>query len=219
MIDPYRQDKDQGEKSNYQIFSNGPYKLDGHVEQEQGRTFVRNDNYDPATDSTDIRKALPDKINFNVGQTTEMINDRLIADNGDDQYAVTSQPRPAGLLQPDHGCGRGPRDPGRLAVHRLPGAELPSPEGPGDPSGARSATNAQAWINAGGGEKAYGPAESIVNPTVVGYQPNPAFADDNDGGRRRGRQEAPRGGRHQDAVPDQVHLPDRPRPWTRWPRR
>ena len=29
MMDPYRQDKDQGAKSNYQIFSNGPYKLEG----------------------------------------------------------------------------------------------------------------------------------------------------------------------------------------------
>ena len=29
MMDPYREDKDKGDKSNYQIFSNGPYKLDG----------------------------------------------------------------------------------------------------------------------------------------------------------------------------------------------
>ena len=34
-------------------------------------------------------------------------------------------------------------------------------------------TNAEAWIDAGGGEKAYAPAESIVNPAVVGYQAEP----------------------------------------------
>src|SRR6476659_5180766 len=28
MMDPYRQDKDQGDKSNFQIFSNGPYKVE-----------------------------------------------------------------------------------------------------------------------------------------------------------------------------------------------
>ena len=32
--------------------------------KNKGATFVRNDNYDPKTDSTDIRKALPDKIDF-----------------------------------------------------------------------------------------------------------------------------------------------------------
>ena len=37
MMDPYREDKDQGEKSNFQIFSNGPYKLEVQVGQEQGR--------------------------------------------------------------------------------------------------------------------------------------------------------------------------------------
>ena len=43
------------------------------------------------------------------------------------------------------------------------------------------ATNATAWINAGGGENAYGPAESIVNPAVVGYQPNAAFSGPQEG--------------------------------------
>ena len=46
MMDPYRQDKDQGDKSNFQIFSNGPYKLDGAWSKNKGGTMVRNDNYD-----------------------------------------------------------------------------------------------------------------------------------------------------------------------------
>ena len=33
-------------------------------DKNTGATFVRNPNYDPKTDSTDIRKALPDKIDF-----------------------------------------------------------------------------------------------------------------------------------------------------------
>ena len=35
--------------------------------------------------------------------------------------------------------------------------------------------NAQGWINAGGGSKAYKPAKSIVNPSLIGYQDNPNF--------------------------------------------
>src|SRR5688572_9884303 len=36
------------------------------------------------------------------------------------------------------------------------------------------------YVKALGGETAAAPAESIVNPGVSGYTPNPAFADDND---------------------------------------
>ena len=39
------------------------------------------------------------------------------------------------------------------------------------------ATNKAAWIQAGGGEKAFTPAYSIVNPSVPGYAENPSFAD------------------------------------------
>ena len=52
----FREDKDQGDKSNYQIFSNGPYKLEGTWSPNSGGTFVRNDQWDPATD--DVRKAV-----------------------------------------------------------------------------------------------------------------------------------------------------------------
>ena len=86
-FDPYRKDQDQGDKSNYQIFSNGPYKLEGKWDATQGGTFVRNPEYDAATDETTTRQANPDKIVFTQGLENEVIYDRLIADSGDDQYA------------------------------------------------------------------------------------------------------------------------------------
>ena len=139
MMDPYRQDKDQGAKSNYQIFSNGPYMIKGDMwDKNKGAVLVRNPNYDPKTDSTDIRKALPDEINFQVGQTPETIYDRLIADNGQDQNAVTSAAHPTVVLHADLGCGRRPLGAGQVAVRRLPGAELrphDRPEGPRGPQG------------------------------------------------------------------------------------
>ena len=39
---PFRADKDLGDKSNYDIFSTGPYKLDGVWTAEKGGSFVRN---------------------------------------------------------------------------------------------------------------------------------------------------------------------------------
>lgn len=178
MMDPYRQDKDQGAKSNYQIFSNGPYMIEGNQwNKNKGATFVRNSNYDASTDSTDIRMALPDEIDFNVGQTTETIYDQLIADSGDAQYAVTSQRIPPAYYSQITGPVA---DRSTLVESPYVDYLVPNFRTLTDSkvrAALAMATNKSAWITAGGGEKAYTPADSIVNPQVVGYQPNPSFAD------------------------------------------
>jgi peptide/nickel transport system substrate-binding protein len=177
MMDPYRQDKDQGAKSNYQIFSNGPYMIKGDQwNKNKGAVFVRNTNYDKSTDSTDIRKALPDQINFQVGQTSETIYDRLIADNGADQTAVTQQSIPPSYYTQIEGAVKD-----RSLLVDSPFVDYLVPnfarlKNPKVREALKTATDATAWINAGGGSKAFSPAESIVNPAVVGYQPNPAFS-------------------------------------------
>jgi peptide/nickel transport system substrate-binding protein len=182
MMDPYRQDKDKGAKSNYQIFSNGPYKIEGSMwNKNKGAVFVRNDNYDPKTDSTDIRKALPDEIDFQVGQTSETIYDRLIADSGDDQYAVTPQRVPPAYFTQIEGAVKD-----RSVLVESPYVDYLTPnfarlDNPKVREALKVSTDATAWINAGGGEKAYKPAESIVAPSVVGYQPNPAFSGPQEG--------------------------------------
>jgi peptide/nickel transport system substrate-binding protein len=182
MMDPYREDKDQGAKSNYQIFSNGPYRIEGNMwDKNAGSTLVRNDNYDPATDSTAIRKALPDEIQFDVGQTPETIYDRLIADGGQDQSAVTSEYIPPSFYSQIEGTVQ---DRSVLVDSPFVDYLVPNFRRLTDPAvrkALNASTNATAWISAGGGEKAYGPAESIVNPTVVGYKPNPAFAGPQEG--------------------------------------
>ncbi len=134
--DPYREDKDQGDKSNYQIFSNGPYKLEGKWDATQGGTFVRNPEYDPASDESGTRQANPDKIVYTQGLEDEIIYDRLIADSGDDQYAITDRRGPAGVLHPDHRPGRRTLHAGRPAVRRLRAAELQQDEEPQGAPGA-----------------------------------------------------------------------------------
>jgi peptide/nickel transport system substrate-binding protein len=182
MMDPYRQDKDQGDKSNFQIFSNGPYKLDGAWSKNKGATLVRNENYDPATDDPDnTRKALPDSIVFNIGQTTETIYDQLIADSADAQNAVTGQRVPPAYYNQIEGAVAD-----RATLEASPYVDylVPNFRRLTDPKvreALKVSTNAEAWINAGGGEKAYAPAESIVNPAVVGYQDNPAFSGPQEG--------------------------------------
>src|SRR6478735_3393403 len=182
MMDPYRQDKDQGAKSNFEIFSNGPYKLDGAWSKNKGATLVRNENYDAATDDPkNTRQALPDSIVFNIGQTAETIYDQLIADTGDAQTAVTERRVPP----PYYNQIEGPvADRATLEASPYVDYLVPNFRKMTDPKvreALKVSTNAQGWIDAGGGEKAFAPAESIVNPAVVGYQDNPAFSGPQEG--------------------------------------
>jgi peptide/nickel transport system substrate-binding protein len=170
MMDPYRADKDQGDKSNYQIFSNGPYKLESAWDKQKGGTLVRNTNYDASTDSPDIRKALPDKIVFDIGKTAEQVTDQLIADSGQDQTAVTERRIPSSYYSQITG------DIAKRAV------TVTSPYTDYLVPNFKRLTNLSvrqalaaslddtAWVEAGGGDKAYTEATDIVNPAVKGYQ-------------------------------------------------
>ena len=95
MMDPYRQDKDKGDKSNFQIFSNGPYKLEGAWDKDKGGTLVRNDELRRGDRLDRDPQGAPghDRLRRSV-RPPRPIYDRMIADTGDDQSAVTSQSVP-----------------------------------------------------------------------------------------------------------------------------
>jgi peptide/nickel transport system substrate-binding protein len=183
MMDPYRKDKDQGAKSDYQIFSSGPYKLQGSWSKNKGGTFVRNPNYDPSTDSPDNRKALPDEINFQIGLTPETQYDRLIADSGDDQTAITGTSVPPAYYNQIQGAiaDRSVLVNSPYVYYLVPNFKSPTMSNPAIRKALAVATNVNAYVAALGGDKAAAPAESIVAPSVVGYKANPAFSGSNDG--------------------------------------
>ncbi len=172
-FDPYRKDKDQGAKSNYAIFSDGPYMLQGTWTKGTGGTFVRNPNYDPSTDT--VRKALPDKIVFTEGLTNELIAQRLIADNGNDQNAVTDRAIPPAFYTQITGSvatrAVNPQSP--FVDYLLP--NFNTMKNLKVRQALAMATNKVGYITALGGDKTGVPAKSIVNPSLAGYKPNPAF--------------------------------------------
>ena len=180
--DPYKKSMDKGDGSKWTMFSNGPYMIDGGTtwDKNKGATLVRNPNYDPATDSTDIRKALPDKISyqiFNNDTAADTINERLIANAGNDQCAVT----PARVPPSAYARITGPvADRSVDVVSPYTDYLLPNFDHMKNLKVRQAlamATNRDAWIKAGGGDKAFTPADAITNPAVSGYQPNPAFKD------------------------------------------
>ncbi|MGZ4596031.1 MAG: ABC transporter substrate-binding protein [Actinomycetes bacterium] len=86
---PVRKDLDTGEKYDDHPASNGPYKI---TEYTKGARMVleRNPNWDPASDP--FRKAYPDRIQVSLGLEPTVVDQRLQADSGADQTA----------LSPDH---------------------------------------------------------------------------------------------------------------------
>lgn len=172
-FDPYRKDQDQGAKSDFAVFSNGPYKLQGTYKSGKGGTFVRNPNWDPKTDS--VRKALPDKIVFTEGLSNEVIASRLIADSGADQTAVTDRNVPPSAYSQVTGAVA---QRAKLIASPFVDYLLPNFNRLKNPKVRQAllmSANTQAERTALGGIKAAKPAESMVSPTVIGYQANPAF--------------------------------------------
>ena len=180
MMDPYKKSFDKGAKNDDVIFSNGPYKVD-KWSATKGGTLIRNPEYDPKTDDKALREALPDKIEFKYGEKPETLYEKLFSDSPDSQYIVPKQSRVppefySRLNEP------GVKD--RYVQVKSPYVDylVPNQNQMKDPKVRRAlalATNVEAWIAAGGGEKAYTPADSIVNPAVGGYVPNPSFKDRN----------------------------------------
>lgn len=187
MTDPYKESFDEGAKSQWKVLSNGPYKVEGGKwDKNKGATLVRNESYDPATDDPEtLRLALPDQIDYQIDPSDtagELFNDRLIQDAGDVQNAITT----ARVAPAQFPKITGPVEERYLNVES-PYTQYLSPNFNNkvmqDVAVRRALAKSldlNGYVKALGGETAAAPAESIVNPGVSGYTPNPAFADDND---------------------------------------
>ncbi len=81
-----KQSADTGTTYDQNILSNGPYKVDSHVAGDH-LTLVRNPNWAAATDPT--RPAYPDVIQYDFGLAPQVVTERLMADSGNDKYAVS----------------------------------------------------------------------------------------------------------------------------------
>ena len=91
---PVPQAKDTGEKYDDAVVSTGPYKISEYT-KGQKLVLVRNENWNP--DSDPIRKAYPDQIVVSFAIDAAAIDQRLIADAGEDQTAV-----PIAGMQPEN---------------------------------------------------------------------------------------------------------------------
>lgn len=178
----FRQDKDQGDKSNFDIFSDGPYKLDGAWTVNKGGTFVRNDQWSASTDT--VRKAYPDKIIWDesLNGNQETLYERLLANQGNDQNAITFDQAPVTALANVAGQANG-----RYSIVASPYTRYMVPNFKSavfSNDKAREAlalaTDRSAYVTGAGGDQVVKATNSLINPALEAF-PNTALAAGNTG--------------------------------------
>jgi len=173
---PVPKAKDSGAKYEAEWVASGPYMRDGAYDQTTKLNLKRNPNWDPKTDP--IRNAYPDKIvlDFQGGQRADQTQ-RMIADQGNDQFAVATaavaqaqiaqvQGDPALLAR----TGQGPTpfvDYININTSRVTDVKV------------RQALNwsfdRTAFITAVGGSAVAGPATWVMAPIVPGWKDYDAY--------------------------------------------
>jgi peptide/nickel transport system substrate-binding protein len=172
---PYKASIDEGDRSNFSVFSDGPYELQGTWAQGVGGTFVRNPNWSAATDS--IRKALPDKIVFTEGLTPEVIAQRIISDQGNDKFDVTDTAVPEPMIP---NVQVNPAMTSRSADVLSPFVDylllnFKTMTNPLVRQALATSTDKAGYVAAMGGTDAAAPATSIIASSVLGYKTYNAF--------------------------------------------
>lgn len=180
--DPYQKSFDKGAANQWLINSNGPYMFEGKFDNNGTNEFVRNPNYDPATDSIDARGAYPDTVKFEFVADQETVTARLIADSGSDQTALTPGNVPSSKyseITPDLDSRVQKTTSPYTRFLQINSLRLT------DPNVRRAlvlATNKDGVIQALGGENYGTPTSTIVSSAVVGYQENPSTKADKSAG-------------------------------------
>ena len=169
---PFRKDKDKGDKSLFDVFSNGPYMLEGTFDANKGGTWVRNPNWDAATDP--VRKAYPDKIVDVEGIQSETIYQRLLADGGEDKAAITFTSAPAALLpQIAANPAVAPRTVNTIAPYVdyvQPNVTSAAMKDPKVRQAFAMSTNRDAYVTANGGTQVMEPSYAICNKVLKCYK-------------------------------------------------
>ena len=94
---PVKKSVDRGGEGGYDVFSAGPYKLEGTWQAGKGGTFVRNTAWSRASDP--IRRAHADRIRFQEGLDTQAVAQQVMADGETGRVSVSLGSAPPAIQQ------------------------------------------------------------------------------------------------------------------------
>lgn len=164
----FRKDKDEGAKSDFKPFSNGPYKLQGTWNKDKGGILVRNDQWDPKADGG-LRKAYPDKIDVRLGDKTETISQAMISDSGDAKDTVSYSRVAPSMVSTAQSSANAKK---RLVTDVAPYTDyvffnLTKMKNAKVREAVATAFDKQAYATTSGGKTAMEPADGgVINPTL-----------------------------------------------------
>lgn len=182
VTDPYQESFDDG-STLWEINSSGPYILEGgEFDGATGGLFVRNPEYDPATDSTEVREALPDEFRFEFVADSDVLFQRLLADAGDDQAAFTDANIPATFYSEITGDVEARTVKSVSPYTRFLQINSLSVTDPVIRRALSLATDKAGVLAAYGGDNYGVVSNSIMSQGLAGYQDNPVFSEDPDAG-------------------------------------
>ena len=94
---PVKRSADRGADGTYDVFSAGPYMLQGDWAPGKGGTWVRNPNWSRATDP--VRRAHPDRLQYQEGLDTQAVAQQVMADGETGRVSVSLGSAPPAIQQ------------------------------------------------------------------------------------------------------------------------
>ncbi|WP_345208098.1 ABC transporter substrate-binding protein [Fodinibacter luteus] len=94
---PVKESADRGAEGGYDVFSAGPYMLEGEWTPGSGGTFVRNPNWSRASDP--VRRAHLDRIDYREGLDTQAVAQQVMADGDTGRLSVSLGSAPPAIQQ------------------------------------------------------------------------------------------------------------------------
>lgn len=161
--------KDTGVEYQKKPFSSGPYKVK-EIVWETKLVLERNPNWDPATDP--VRHQYLDEFHVEVGQSPQQISQRLLANNGPDQMAMTDVDVPVEVLPQVIGNQEALKrtiEAPDIFVYYL-GINNEKVKDLKVRQALNYALDKEGYLKVLGGEKAGTPATTILSPAVQGQQ-------------------------------------------------
>lgn len=94
---PVKKSADRGADGTYEVFSAGPYMLEGAWTPGKGGTWVRNPNWSRASDP--VRRGHPDSIVYSEGLDTQAVAQQLMAEGDSGRVSVSLGSAPPAIQQ------------------------------------------------------------------------------------------------------------------------
>jgi peptide/nickel transport system substrate-binding protein len=161
---PVKKSADRAGDGGYEIFSAGPYMLEGAWAAGEGGTFVRNPHWNRGTDP--VRRAHLDRIRYQEGLDTQAVAQQIMADGDTGRLSVSLGSAPPAIQQHITAVQSlkersvNPRT--GVVDYLVPNIKSPVFKNETVRRALAAATNRDAYVTAMGGATAADPALSLI---------------------------------------------------------